>query len=105
MAPRQADHLAQLAITADETGELERKVSGPRPAQVPAPRRRGAVGALTAADAPSQNVMVETAGLLVGLVLEFTPQGFTQKVELTERPLSSARERVDPHQLAVRKLV
>ena len=91
----------------DEARELERQVACP-PRRAGSARRAAGAGSAGPRRRPAsgvQDVLVEAAGLVVGLVLELAPQRLAQQVELGQRALAAAGEGVDAHQLAVRPLV
>jgi hypothetical protein len=73
MAARQADDLTELTFAAHETRELQGQVLGPPSVVAVAAGRRCRLGGLLGPQASSQDVLVQTARLVVRLVLELAP--------------------------------
>ena len=105
MPAGEPEHLFELALTSDEARQLKWKVARPSRCWVRAADSRRLLGSVAGAQPPRQDAPVKAAGLLIRLILELPPQRLAQQMELRQRALAAARERVDPHQLAVRALV
>ena len=105
MPAGEPEHLSELALTSDEARQLKWQVARPSRCWVRAADSRRLLGCIASAQPPCQDVPVKAAGLLIRLILELLPQRLAQQMELRQRALAAARERVDTHQLAVRALV
>lgn len=97
MSAGETDDFTELAVAPHEARELERQVA--RPPTSRAAGRGRVLGCVLGAQPPREDVLIQAAGLLVGLILKLAPQRLAQQMKLRQRTLPAPSERVYSDQL------